>query len=213
MINKMDASFRFEKALRAIDRLEAEKIFMESCSDTLPSIAAELLISSALERIGDDWVKGKAALSQVYMSGKICEDLINSMIPPTETVLKQSPRMAIAVLDDFHLLGKRIVYSTLRANQFDLIDYGRRSAEELIGRVKEDRIEILLISALMLPSALKVAQVSKDLKQAKVKVKIFVGGAPFNFDDTLWKEVNADGMGINAGEAIRLVSNIKGGKV
>ncbi|MDZ7777050.1 MAG: hypothetical protein U5L09_16260 [Bacteroidales bacterium] len=53
--------------------------------------------------------------------------------------------------------------------------------------VHKEKIKILLLSVLMLPSALHV----KDLKQKLngTGVKIVVGGAPFRFDENLWKEV------------------------
>ena len=42
-------------------------------------------------------------------------------------------------------------------------------------------------------------------KEAGVVVRVIVGGAPFLFDDKLWREVGADAMGRNAAEAVALV--------
>ena len=67
-----------------------------------------------------------------------------------------------------------------------------------------------MISVLILPSALKVADVCKALKEADAPVKVLVGGAPFLFDETLWKEVGADAMGRNAAEAITIVKKWMG---
>jgi methanogenic corrinoid protein MtbC1 len=119
--------------------------------------------------------------------------------------------MAIATLNDYHLLGKRIVYSVLRAGGFDLQDYGRVTVEEVIRRVQEDRIRVLLISTLLLNSALHVRDVVDGLKKAGQNVKVVVGGAPFRFDDQLWREVNADAMGYSAAEAPGIVNKIMGG--
>ena len=118
--------------------------------------------------------------------------------------------MAIAVLEDYHLLGKRIVYSTLRAGGFDLLDYGRAEVDELVNRIRRDGIEVLLVSTLMLPSALRVKDVRTKLDDAGEKVKIVVGGAPFRLDDQLWKEVYADAVGKNASEAVEIVKTIRG---
>ena len=38
-------------------------------------------------------------------------------------------------------------------------------------------------------------------------MRVIVGGAPFLFDDKLWREVGADAMGRNAAEAVTLVSD------
>ena len=115
--------------------------------------------------------------------------------------------MAIAVLEDYHLLGKRIVYSTLRASGFELLDYGRMDLEELANQAQEDSVEILLISTLMLCSALRV----KDLRGRLPGMKIVVGGAPFRFDDQLWKEVGADATSATASGAVSIITALAGG--
>ncbi len=119
--------------------------------------------------------------------------------------------MAIAVLDDYHLLGKRIVHSVLRAGGYDLHDYGRVTVDEAVRRTGEDRIRILLISTLMLPSALHVRDLVMRLKSARREVKVIVGGAPFLFDPQLWREVHADAMGRSASEAAGHHRNHRGG--
>ena len=117
---------------------------------------------------------------------------------------------AIAVLDDHHLLGKQIVYSVLRASGFELFDYGSLGREELVERVLADRLEVLLISVLMLPSALGVAAVVAQLRARGSAVRIAVGGAPFLFDAGLWREVGADAMGRNAADAVKLLEGWMG---
>jgi methanogenic corrinoid protein MtbC1 len=62
----------------------------------------------------------------------------------------------------------------------------------------------------MLPSALKVREVSARLKAAAIPVRIAVGGAPFLFDDQLWREVGADAMGRSAAEAVTIVESWMG---
>ncbi len=116
--------------------------------------------------------------------------------------------MAIATLADYHFLGKRIVYSALRASGYGLLDYGRVEVAEVVDRVKNDRIDIVLLSTLMLPSALLVREVRSAMDAAGLATRIVVGGAPFRFDARLWKEVGADAMGANASQAIELVARM-----
>lgn len=35
----------------------------------------------ALDRIGTGWENGTIALSQVYMSGRICEEVVDDLLP------------------------------------------------------------------------------------------------------------------------------------
>lgn len=204
---------QFEQALLSLDRVGAKEILTQSNNTSVPFHVIEEVIVPALERIGMGWEQGKVALSQVYMSGRICEELVDSILPLEGLERKQQPKMAIAVLEDYHLLGKRIVYSVLRAGGFDLLDYGQMNVDKIVNRARNDSIEVLLISALMLPSALRVKDVRAKLNQMGIEVKIVVGGAPFRFDDFLWKEVDADAMGKNASEAVAIVSQIMERKI
>jgi methanogenic corrinoid protein MtbC1 len=210
MIEPLAVASEFEQALLSLDRLAARNILLES-EDSEPSLQlVEKLVVPALERIGAGWEQGQVALSQVYMSGRICEELVDTLLPPGGLGRKNRPKMAIAVLQDYHLLGKRIVYSVLRASGFELLDYGRVDVDDLVRRVRQDGVEVLLISVLMLPSALRVKDVRARLEAIGSDVKIVVGGAPFRLDDQLWKEVGADAMGREASEALDIIAKMMG---
>ncbi len=198
----------FIQALLAVNRLAAKRLIVGAVGSLTPLEIAEKIIVNALERIGDGWQKGDVSLSQVYMSGRICEQLVDDLLPPGDSARKAQPAMAIAVLDDYHLLGKRIVHSVLRAGGYDPHDYGRVTVDEAVRRTGEDRIQILLISTLMLPSALHVRDLVMRLKSTRREVKVIVGGAPFLFDPQLWREVHADAMGRSASEAAGLIETI-----
>ncbi len=202
-MNEWIVSFR--AALETLDRLGAESVVNQALAHLTPILVVDQIVVPALEQIGLAWEQGDIALSQVYMSGRICEELVEQLLPPSDPDRKHQPRSAIVVLSDYHMLGKRIVYSQMRASGFELFDYGRMDVDELVERVLADNIRVLLISVLMLPSALKVGQVCTRLKAAGLPVKVVVGGAPFLFDDKLWSEVGADAMGRNAAEAVTIV--------
>ncbi|MCE1254279.1 MAG: cobalamin-dependent protein [Anaerolineae bacterium] len=201
----------FEHSLLVLDRISIKKMLGDPQGEIPPYRRVEELVIPALERIGEKWTTGKISLSQVYMSGKICEEMVDLILPPADPSRKDYPPMAIAVLEDYHFLGKRIVYSSLRASGFELLNYPRLDVEGLVQCVKKDKIEILFISVLMLPSALRVKELRSRLNQLTWKVKIGVGGAPFRFDDSLWQEVGADAVGKNAADAIPMVGKLIGG--
>ena len=192
----------FRAALERLDRPAAEEIFTQALSRHTPIQAVESLIVPALEQLGAEWEKGEAALSQVYMGGRFCEWMVDRCLPPSDPDRKHQPRSAIVTLSDHHELGKRIVYSMLRASGFEVYDYGCMEVEELVERVCRDRLHALLISTLMLTSALRVTEVCRVLRERRPELRIQVGGAPFGFDPELWREVGADAMGRNAGEAV-----------
>ncbi len=157
-------------------------------------------IVPALEEIGNLWSAGELALSQVYMSGRICEELVEDILPAEAAEWKEKPRIAVTVFEDYHFLGKQILCSVLQAAGYRPLDYHRTSEDPLVSRVKEDGIEVLLVSVLMLSSALRMKGVCRKLEGSGVR--IMVGGAPFRFDRNLYREIGADRMGMHAADAV-----------
>ncbi len=206
MLNK--GTEDFVKALIALDRLTAQELMDQYTNHSPPIQFIENVVVTALEYIGEKWLQGDFALSQVYMAGRICEQLIDSVLPPGAPDRKDQPKMAICVLNDHHGLGKTIVYSLLRASGFEILDFGFVDDETLIQKIEDEGIKIILISVLMLPSALKIKTVKEEIVLKKMDVKIIVGGAPFRFDKQLWKEIGADAMCETASQTIDAIEKL-----
>jgi methanogenic corrinoid protein MtbC1 len=198
-------SNEFATALENLDRPKIEAMFQQAAGQQHPMTVVEGLVVPALEYLGQEWDTGRIALSQIYMASRICEDLVNRVLPPMAPERKSQPPHAIVVLNDYHLLGKRIVLAAMRASGFETLDYGRMDVDVLVERVVTDQLKILLISVLMLPAALKIRAVRDALDARGYEVRIAVGGAPFLFDEALWREVGADAMGRTATEAVAIV--------
>lgn len=202
----------FEESLLQINRMRAAEIF-ERCYTLEKNFGLlEQLVTQSLEEIGTGWENGTISLSQIYMSGVICEELIDKYLPKMLIKRKDVPKLAIGVLLDHHALGKRIVYSILRAGGFEVMDFGQGlSVEDIVAKSIENKIEILLISTLMLPSAMKVKDVKEQLACQDVATKIVVGGAPFRLDKNLWLTVGADADGKTASSIIKTIEALAGG--
>ncbi len=201
-----DAGVTFERALLALDRRAARRVLEEFTGTLAPIEAAEQLMAPALHRIGEAWERGDVALSQVYMGGRICEELLHELVPAGQAAGEPAARIAVAVLGDYHVLGKRMVCAALHAAGLAHLDYGHGLLpRDLVERALADHLEILLLSALLLPSALSIVEVQTGLRAAGSDCRIIVGGAPFLMDDTLWIQSGADAMGRSASDAPRLV--------
>ncbi|MBI5068066.1 MAG: cobalamin B12-binding domain-containing protein [Deltaproteobacteria bacterium] len=203
--DREDLSVRLERALLDADR-PAAAAALEQARARDGALVVDRVLVPALERIGTDWERGLLALSQVYMAGRICEDLADALTPGTGRRRAVRAGLAIATLEDHHLLGKRIVSATLRAAGWPLQDLGQgMTARALAARVSEGGIRVLLVSTLMLRAALQVKDLVGLLQAAPAPVRVLVGGAPFRIDRDLWREVGADAMGATAGDALDLV--------
>lgn len=197
-------------ALVSIDRLSTERIVMSAINSQAKDMAnIETLLVSALTLIGDGWENETYSLSQVYMSGIICEELFMKIVPEQATTNKEHPKIAIGVFLDHHTLGKRIVKSVLSAGGYTVIDLGEGlCVESLVTEVMNQRIDILMLSTLMLPSSLKIIKVRERFNELGIKTKIIAGGAPFRFDKDLWRKVGADADGKNATDIIKLIEGM-----
>lgn len=176
----------FEQALLMMDRVEVERIIREAKRQSSRLELVDSLVVATFERLGQGWQDGSIALAQIYMAAMICEEVIELVMPFRAAEKSKQPRIGIAVLADHHALGKRIISSMLRASGYELIDYGHGvGVEDLVARTVADGLEVLLISTLMLPSALKVKEVLEGLRARGAKTKVIAGGAPFRLDREL----------------------------
>lgn len=196
----------YKYALLSVDKVRAEEILRDALSIfSTPVEVAELCLAPVLEQMGDAWENGHFALSQIYMASRISEDLVERILPPPLEMRADSPRIVLALLEDHHMLGKRLVQSALRLAGIPVLDWQRVTTEELIARAIQERPDLILISTLMLRAALHVREVREGLDRAGLNIPIYVGGAPFRLDPLLWREVGANAMGANSTEAIHLV--------
>ncbi len=202
-----------ENCLLAVDRIGFSEIGTRLSSEHSPLFFAEKILVPALGNIGNAWEAGACSLSQVYMSGRLSEDLINKILPAAGSGEddESKPSIGIAILNDHHFLGKRLVASVLRSSGIQMMDYGATGVSELAEAALRDKLDILLVSTLMLPSALDVRDLVVALRKNGATTKVVVGGAPFLMDKNLWQEVGADAMGRTASDAIGIVGNLTGG--
>jgi methanogenic corrinoid protein MtbC1 len=171
------------------------------------------LAMPALEEIGRRWDTGRLALAQLYIAGRICESLVDELLTDAVVERRRVPRLAIAALNDRHTLGKRVVSLVVRSAGYELADYGSNAGpEELARRAAADSVDILLLSALMLSSALQVERVKRQLDALRATTRVIVGGAPFRLDPTLCQRVGADACGATASDAVRLILELGAGR-
>lgn len=201
------------EALVAMDRITAARLVLEHRNEHGILAVCDQLITPCLELLGEAWDRGEASLAQTFVAARICEELVTPFLGREEAVRKEVPRIGIAVLEDGHSLGKRIVSAVLRAAGHSLRDYGSALEKGVLAdKAMEHSPDVLLVSTLMLRSALQVEGLVDGLRARGFRGRILVGGAPFRFDPELWREVGADGMGRTASDALTLVADLKGGK-
>jgi methanogenic corrinoid protein MtbC1 len=200
----------FEEALLSLNRVAAKNLITHEFTGDNALELINNIITPALESIGNMWSRGEIALSQEYMAAKICEEIVEKILPLESSSRKEGPVIGITTLGDEHMLGKRIVASFIRANGFNIHDYSHMETEKIAIKAKEDGVEVIMVSTLMLHLAYEVKKLRYFLDSEGVNTKIIVGGAPFLFDRDLWKEVGADAMAVDAMESVKKIYEIRG---
>jgi 5-methyltetrahydrofolate--homocysteine methyltransferase len=115
------------------------------------------------------------------------------------------------VLGDIHSIGKGMVSTLLFAAGFKVIDLGINvKGEDFLKAVKEEKADVLAMSALLTATAMEQKRVIRGLIDAglRSKVKVIVGGSPINqeFADS----IGADGYGATAPEGVKVVKQLLG---
>ncbi|MEM2914571.1 MAG: cobalamin-dependent protein, partial [Candidatus Bathyarchaeia archaeon] len=97
----------------------------------------------------------------------------------------------------------------LKGVGFETIDLGIDvPPEEFIRKVKEEKPDILGMSALLTTTMPQMKIVIQNLIKERIrdKVKVIVGGAPLN--EKFARDIGADGYAPDAGEAVNLVKEL-----
>ena len=151
-------------------------------------------------------------LAQHFMTAQIAAEVTEKMLLKFARPPDILGRVVIGTAaGDLHSLGKRIVMGCLKALMVDVIDLGVNvQAEKFVDAAIEKDAQVIAVSAMMVHTASgengvrKVRQILKD-RGLESRFKVVVGGAPYRFDNELYKIVGADGWagdGIAAGKVI-----------
>ncbi len=170
--------------------------------------------------------KGMEALSKMYDEGEayvpeilVSADAMNAAIAVLKPHIKvqgakSTGKVVLGVCEgDVHDIGKNIVKIMLDAADFQGVDLGYSvSAKRFVEAVREEKPDIVGVSALMTMTMMGMQEVVEALKESGLRdrVKVIVGGGPVSAEFA--EKVGADGFGDNAPEAVRLAERIMAGK-
>jgi len=160
-----------------------------------------------LEVIGERWKKGDAFIPEVLLSAKVMGagmDVIRDVI--VKSGIKPIGKVVIGtVKGDVHSIGKSLVAMLLGSVGFEVHDLGVDVApEKFVKAVKEQKSDLLGMSALLTTTMPAMADTIKALKKEGLKVTTMVGGAPVTPEYAA--SIGADGY---APDAISAVSKAK----
>ncbi|MGE5581794.1 MAG: corrinoid protein [Bacillota bacterium] len=113
------------------------------------------------------------------------------------------------VKGDQHDIGKNLVAMMLEGAGFEVVDLGSNvPSEKFITAVKEDKPQILALSALLTTTMPEMANIIKNLEAADLrsKIKVIIGGAPVS--QSYADKIGADGYAPDAGKAVEVAKSL-----
>lgn len=204
-----------EKLYEAIltGKLEiAKAVTAEAMAEGIdPQLIINSYMSPAMEVIGQRFEEGKAFVPELLMAARAMKGVLNLLQPLMQgTAARRLGKVVIGtVKGDLHDIGKNLVASMLEGCGFEVINLGTDiSSDKFVAAVKENRAEILCLSALLTTTMNYMQEVIAALEQNGLRrqVKVMIGGAPVS--ESFAHQIGADGYCDNANAAVTLAKSM-----
>lgn len=176
------------------------------------SLVEECLIP-ALDKIGDDYEKGKAFLPQLLSAAgaaqSVFEVIKTSLAKKGDAPIKKGSIVIATVKGDIHDIGKSIVKTVLENYGYHIIDLGRDVAPQIIAdAVKENNIRLVGLSALMTTTLQAMEETIALLKTLEKPPKVVVGGAVLT--EEYARKMGADYYSKDARQSVEIARKVLG---
>jgi len=163
----------------------------------------------AMEFVGDKYSNGEFFVPEMLMAARAMKSALEILKPllVSQGTGKQATFVLGTVRGDLHDIGKNLVGMMLEGANINVIDLGVNvMPESFLDAVEKHAPQFVGLSALLTTTIDAMRETVKLLKNANLKVKILVGGAPITqkFAD----EIGADGYAEDAGEAVKRVKEM-----
>jgi len=184
---------------------------VKAMGETAPlEIVSEHLIP-ALDKVGQDYDKGKIFLPQLMVSAetaKLVFDEIKARLESSSMGEKKGPVVIATVEADVHDIGKNIVKVVLQSYGFEVIDLGKDVKAEVICEAvrKYDPIAVGL-SALMTTTVVFMEKTIKAIREMGSDVPVMCGGAVLTQEVT--DNIGGDYYSKDAMESVRICEKIQ----
>jgi 5-methyltetrahydrofolate--homocysteine methyltransferase len=167
----------------------------------------EAAVAKALKIIGDKFENEEFFLPELFMAAEIVKKAMKILEPHIKGSGNQKKLGKVVIgtaKSDMHDIGKNIVSFFLEAEGFEVIDLGVDvSPEQFVDTVRNEKPDILAISALITLTMPEVSNTLKALEKANLRnqIKVIVGGAPITKE--FIEDIGADALAINAIDGVK----------
>ncbi len=164
----------------------------------------------AVNKVGELFESKKYFLPQL-IAGATAMDMAVEYITPLLGVKQGKADKGTIVMatveGDIHDIGKNLVVLMLKNYGYRVIDLGKDvPADRIIEAAKENKADIIGLSALMTTTMMRMKDTVDYVKANKLPYKVIIGGAVVS--QSFADEIGADGYSKDANEAVKLVDKL-----
>ena len=207
----------FEEIADEVQKGNSESVEVLTNKALSEDISAEDILNNGLVAgmniVSKKFKNNEIFIPEVLISAKSMYSGLGILKPLLAEANVQSKGKVVigTVKGDLHDIGKNIVAMLLQGAGFDVVDLGADvPKEKFLEFVKNERADILGMSALLTTTMIYMKETIETLKNAGLRenVKVIIGGAPVT--ESYAAQIDADGYAPDAASAVDLTKRLLG---
>ena len=192
------------EALIKGDRNKVVELTKQAMADgTKPKDILEKGLIAGMSVVGERFKKNEVYVPEVLIAARAMHGGLEILEPKLKAAGVQPIGTVVlgTVKGDLHDIGKNLVGMMLQGGGMKVVDVGTDATpEKFIEAVKSSGARIIAMSALLTTTMPQMPEIIKAVKQAGLRVKTMIGGAPVT--QAYADEIGADGYAPDAASAV-----------
>ncbi len=164
---------------------------------------------AAMDVVGEKFTSGDIFVPEMLQAAKAMQLGLEVLKPHLtgDALMEKGTVIIGTVKGDLHDIGKNLVTMMVEGAGFNVIDLGVDvDVEKFVSEAQAHDADIVCLSALLTTTMPVMAKTVEALKEAGLKAKTIIGGAPVT--QAYAQQINADGFSDNAPGAVELIRKL-----
>ena len=198
-----------EAVIRGDQNESAELTKSLLAEGTAPKSILDEGLIAGMDVIGSRFKKNEVYIPEVLIAARAMKTAMEILEPELikAGVEPVGKCMIGTVKGDLHDIGKNLVAMMLKGAGFEVVDAGVDvTPETFVEKAKESGVQLIGLSALLTTTMPAMEKTIQAIKQAGIKVKVMIGGAPVT--QGYADKVGADGYASDAASAVDLAKSL-----
>jgi 5-methyltetrahydrofolate--homocysteine methyltransferase len=164
---------------------------------------------AAMDVVGEKFTSGEIFVPEMLQAAKSMQLGLEVLKPHLagDALMEKGTIIIGTVKGDLHDIGKNLVTMMVEGAGFNAVDLGVDvDVERFVSEAQAHDADVVCLSALLTTTMPVMAKTVEALKEAGLKVKTIIGGAPVT--DAYAQQIGADGFSNNAPGAVELIRKL-----